>query len=413
MPFSPENLLPGDLIFFMDALGMPTHAAIYYGKREGTHFITHATTGSYDAVMTTRLKPDDFPYEVFRCDDFNLASQAAIRLGMWAKSGTPFSYEKHDQIFEHIEDDAKLGNPKTGSVEQCNLAQSYFTQTAYRYINYAAHPEFPFFTASENLEGFYCSEAIVAAFNTQELINAEAIKTTRELNLPWVTDKTTLPLSEIKSNYNASDAYLDYLNKANSQQEYPFGALTFNAIKDGHYAPAIAAWDFEKYSNIEVFFNDHTFALALDSKLATPRALYTHCQQNTKRWQNLGSMVIEQALPFPQEHLENQKQKWKEYVENLFAMASEKKRELAKKASSAQTEGTQKRLKPSPTEHRRSISDAHAFNAKSLLNPTEQKTATVLYKRGLPIVSPEKPNTPSNTQPASSVRPRAVRKLFG
>lgn len=63
---TPEELQIGDIIFFMDASAIPIHVAIYAGMRHNVHYITHAVTGSYKSIITTRLKSDDFPYKVLQ-----------------------------------------------------------------------------------------------------------------------------------------------------------------------------------------------------------------------------------------------------------------------------------------------------------------------------------------------------------
>lgn len=317
---SPDELLVGDIVFFMNALEQPSHVAIYAGNRAGTHFITHGVSEPYNSIMTTRLKHDDFPYRVFRCTDFNLSMQATCRMLSWVKTGLRFSHEKHESFYSNFTDAYPNCHPKVGGQKQLEAAKKDFEIIFYRYIAMASHPELPFMVNGSQNEGVYCSEAITMAFNMETLLSAEAVHSIDKINANWVTDKTLISPKSIEEKFKPHPNYWTYFERANSPMEYqPYGILPENAVKDGHFPCSLSAWNYERYPSIEQFIKQYPFCLPLDSKISSPWAMMTQMQQVPGLWQDMGQLKVP-VINYRLEDLESQqhKEEWKEYVVQLF-----------------------------------------------------------------------------------------------
>jgi hypothetical protein len=329
---TPDKLQVGDIIFFMDASTIPIHVAIYAGMRNNTHYITHAVTGSYHSIITTRLKSDDFPYKVFRCKDMVLATQSALRMRSWEEHRVPFSIEKHD-LHSVISED-QFGHPKTGGTDQLSLAIQYFAPNYYRYIEYAAHPEMPYFPKGKNMKGMYCSEAITAAFNVQKLLMLNTIKPNMK---GWVSDHTSTAIfsnlfTKLFGNKIISDRYQAYLDSIRSKTPYPYGVMPSNTnLEQAPFLPSLSAWAKEEYSSEEFVDNllkESQFELPLDSVIATPRAMMAHMEKDSEHWENCGELTLE-ITANPLDALETRSPEvWRAHVAKLFAVAEKKQESL-------------------------------------------------------------------------------------
>lgn len=328
--FKADDLQKGDVLFFMESGGASHHVAIYNGKYANTHFITHAVSHPYYTVMTTRLKPEHFPYRVFRPASLALGAQAAARMRIWAEHQVPFSEEKHS-LYETICDMKGTCHPKTGGKAQSELAQKYFAANFYRYIAFAAHPNMPYFPhSSEQTQGMYCSEALAAAFNIQQLLMLHAVKSCKELNTVWVSDNISPTLlkpllKKIPREFKPSTEYFKYLETSRSENEYSFGSLPSNEEQpDENFLPSVFAWRYDKYGRIEKFLESYKgFYLPFDSKLATPWAILTYFEDHPEQWKDLGKLTVE-PTDYPLEKLEENKREWQTYVSKLFADAEQK-----------------------------------------------------------------------------------------
>lgn len=353
---NPADLQIGDIIFFMDANKLPIHVAIYAGLRANTHYITHAVTGKYNSIITTRLKNDDFPYRVFRCHDMALAAQSAIRMRIWEEHRVPFSIEKHD-LFSVLSEDI-FSHPKTGGKDQLAFSREYFARNYYRYIEYASHPSMPYFPNGSQTQGMYCSEAITAAFNIQKLIMLDAINEAKG----WVSDHTTKEifsqlLTKFQGNKTISKRYSDYLESIRSEKPYPYGQLPSNLKLDqAPFLPSTTAWK-NSSCTIEEFVDNYLdtkkFELPLDSILATPGALMSHVENDNENWTHLGELKIDNTTN-PLDNLENTgPEEWRQHIAKLFATADEKRKHIIETYESKDsfkhnwqfTEPTQKPLK--------------------------------------------------------------------
>jgi len=398
---NPNKLRVGDILFFMDALGVPNHVAIYAGFRANTHFITHAVTDPYYSIITTRLKPDDFPYRVFRCKDLGLAAQTAFRMRTWAEHQVPFSLEKHDLHF-NIMDKPGFSHPVTGGEAQRNLAQSLFAANYYRYIEYASHPSMPYFPHPKNTQGMYCSEAITAAINVEKLIALDAVKSTKETH-GWVSDHTSstvldklLALLKIKS---ISKRYRDYLESSRSKDAYqPYGELPSNTkVDEIPFLPSIAAWRSSNCSVeefVDTLLESNRFELPLDSFSATPWAMMSYFQAHAEHWEDMGTLLMPKVR-YPLAKMETDKAAWRSYVQSLFEQAQEKQNSL-RTACSSQLDLLEFEVQTSPVKLRRTRSCAELNDllaqeqeAIDLLTETTKHHSVVM------LTSPTKPKTKS------------------
>lgn len=395
-----EDLQLGDVVFFMDAMGAPHHVAIYNGKFGETHFITHGVSDPYFSVMTTRLKEEYFPYRVFRHKSLALGAQAAARMRVWAEHQVPFSEEKHG-LYETICDMNETCHPVTGGKAQAKLAQKYFAANFYRYIEFAAHPSMPYFPhGGENTQGMYCSEALAAAFNIEQLLMIDAIKSCAELNTVWVSDninpkfmKDVLHL--FPSEFKPTQRYMSYLKSSHSENEYPFGSLPTNENQpEENFLPSVCAWNYQKYGAIEAFVDNYSkFALPLDSKLATPWAILTFFEQHPEHWQDLGKLTVEKKN-YPLEKLEENKKAWQNYVDKLFKEAKEKQGAIRSGRENQDSFEALLKIAPPTPKHKfkrnlscGDLSLAFSSNAKAL----EQLSAKTQVKKIEHIASPKAP----------------------
>ncbi|MCS5712729.1 hypothetical protein [Candidatus Berkiella aquae] len=392
-----SELQIGDILFFMNASGFPDHVAIYAGLRDDTHFITHAVSDPYFSIMTTRLKPDIRPYQVYRCKDTSLALQTATRMRIWAEHQIPFSIEKHD-LHLTLMDLPKLCHPKTGGTEQANLAASSFASHFYRYIEYAAHPQMPEFPHQDKpLEGMFCSEAITAALNVETLKQMNAVKSLAEMEIDWISDRIDSSYikawaSKAPSSQQPSAQYLAYQAGLQAENEYPFGELPSNSQRgsDGPFLPSIAAWRYNYYGPIENFISrylsDEKFVLPLDSKITTPFAMLAYFAQHPNHWLDCGKLDPE-PVEYPLADLELKKQEWIDYVTKLFNDAKEKKEDiLANCLLHPEIPFTFKI--PSPVKRPRSLSVDSTSN--TLLSPSS-RSQIEKYNGVVAYTSPQKP----------------------
>lgn len=411
-----DDLQLGDVIFFMESGGASHHVAIYNGKYADTHFISHAVSDPYFSVMTTRLKPEHFPYRVFRSTNWALGAQAAARMRTWAQHQVPFSEEKH-ALYETICDMNGTCHPKTGGKAQSELAQRYFAANFYRYIAFAAHPNMPYFPhSSEQTQGMYCSEALTAAFNIQQLLMLGAVKSCEELNTVWVSDNINVVLlksllKKIPTEFQPSGEYFKYLEKSHSAQEYPFGDLPSNEQRpEENFLPSVFAWRYEKYGSIEKFIKNYKdFVLPFDSQLASPWAMLTYFENNPTQWKDLGTLTMTPAV-YPLEKLEENKREWQKYVDKLFEEA-EKKQNAIRTAGRSHQDQVESLLKCSPVKPKlkRSLSteDLH----ETLEYHTEELTRIAdltQIKQIQHIASPQKMGKVSLTFSAPSMERRQL-----
>ncbi len=307
-----EQLEIGDIIFDVDYAGVPLHVSIYAGKKDGHHFVTHAVTSKYNSVMMTRLQPDHYPRRIFRCKDATLALNVALRMGRWAYFQIPFSERKHNRHLT-ILDVPGFSHPVTGPEAQCEYAESQFSENFYRYIAYASHPDLPFYP-HQNMDGFYCSEAIVAAFQVETLLMVNAVKPQGNV---WVADKNDgISMAHEPEGYRRYVASMP-VEIMPSQMET---------------APSYQAWQSDLFSeDIQSFAQTSAcFLLKLDSEVAGRAAMFAYFLKHEESWTDCGTMDVEPMDKIPFEDDANQKDKWRNYTSLLFSSASSRRSTILK-----------------------------------------------------------------------------------
>lgn len=318
-----HDLQVGDILFFMDASKQPLHVAIYQGFRADTHFVTHAVTAPYHCIMTTRLKSEPFPYRVFRSNDAALGMLTANRMRMWAENKIPFSQEKHE-LYEEICDD--MCHPKTGGAKQCAYAMQYFPINFYRYIEFSAHPELPYYPHKVDPQGMYCSESLTAAINIESLLVIGAVFSCKEMNVSWVTDSVKPELlyqyiNALPKEKQPHPNYHEYLKTSHSPHEYTLGNLKDNCREENaEFYPSFSAWRYDRYPSIEDFIKYYEHPLPLDSKISTPWAMLHYFENNPQKWTDCGELIVSPII-YPLEKLEANKVAWQDYVSSLFEKA--------------------------------------------------------------------------------------------
>lgn len=316
-----DDLQVGDVIFFVNKENEYNHVAIYSGKRDVTHFITHAVHEPYYSVMTTRLKESDVPYQVYRPKDFKLGLRAAYRMQAWVKYQVSFNPEMH--FFKD-----ELGDAKS----QAEIGEKYFPEKFYRYIEFAAHAQTPFFPNS--VRGMTCSEAVEAAFIIEHLLMIDAVKSYDDLENNWISDNGDQDalgyyFQSLDEDKKPSARYMQYLKDSHSINEYPYGKLpSNNHIDNGTFSPSFTAWNYKNYPSIENFVNIYQgFPLKQDPRISMPAGMLYYFQNHPEHWHNMGLLNVEKKI-YEKEALEKNKNAWREYVNNVFAGAEEKKEKL-------------------------------------------------------------------------------------
>lgn len=384
-----SDLLIGDVIFFMNSLGQPHHVALYAGLRENIHFITHAVSNPYNSMMATRLKESEYPYRIFRCKDFNLAVQAACRMNSWVKSGLRFSHEKTDGIYSNFVDTYPMCHPKIGGNAQAVEGRKNFPLIIYRYIEMASHPKTPFMVNHEQNEGVRCSEALVMAFNIETLLQADAVKSTKQLGVNWISDKTTLEPELIQEKFSPPSEYWSYYEKRNNINEYaPYGVLPENNVKDGYCPCSLLAWNYDLYPYIQEFVKSYPFSLPMDSTIATSWALLTQMIETPNLWEDMGDLNVA-IVNHSVDELEKNKNQWKKYVTDLF---DKRKNEETLFFSQIKSLSETSEFKFSPTKVKgraRAVSESSgdSTNERDMLL---EKKNQVLIHRAYKHTSPEK-----------------------
>ena len=190
----------GDIIFSTDSYGGPEHVAIYNGKREDTHFITHGVKGKYNSIISTRLisndkeEDGDTPYHVFRPATKAFGIAVANRMATWETYNVPFSAEKHE-LYAEIVDRRDCARPGMAGLQaQQQLAEKYFAPNFYHLVEIASHPSNPYFPHQEehNIEGMYCSEAMTTAINVEYLLFKQAVKSCVSFRWARLTSDTAI-----------------------------------------------------------------------------------------------------------------------------------------------------------------------------------------------------------------------------
>lgn len=161
-----NELEMGDIVFFCDTSGMAEHTSMYIAKREGIHYIIHATTQPHRGLMITYLKEADINccYKIVRPKNKELAIEAIGILLTWVEQKVPYANEKKiNSLMDYLDEHQGYQIAHAGRVQEAYAKENYVKNYA-RYIEMAnALP----YIANENgeIKGLGCAESVVSAFN--------------------------------------------------------------------------------------------------------------------------------------------------------------------------------------------------------------------------------------------------------
>jgi hypothetical protein len=327
-----KDLLPGDIVFFLNSLNGADHVGICKNVHNGCAYITHAVKEKYNCLITTKIQPDILPgksYRVFRHNNPDLAYKSAKRISQWAKLAIKYDDRKALKYYS-LEDLAGHAHPKTGISRHLQFTKNEYYKSIYRSIKYASRNNISPVRPKNNnaaARGFICSEAVILAYQSTELADYVIDITKHKTNIPWISDK----YSDINlvNEYSPSPQYLAYrkrLNQVDEFKELPSPDKKIAQEKDQIYYPSIAAWNKEKYGNIEDFFN-HSFtsSIPLDAKTTSSSVLMRQLQLDKINWQDCGYLQVQ-----PYNHSVEQIKQWKESVASIFEQAKTyKKKNIA------------------------------------------------------------------------------------
>ena len=301
-PLRVVDLLPGDLIFFMDSFGKTAeHVAVYAGvKRDGKPYIIHAVTHPHQAVVTTLLKPlEDTPLHVVRNRSLRLALSAHHRMKTWAEVMVPYDTEAAGLIMT-LEDSMPFCHPSTGLEKYHRFAVEMGQKNFYRRIKYAARRMRPVMPAEESIKstgrGFRCAEAAILAYQIEELSDAVADLSGSFSERVWVSDKYAHP--DILKKLGATPEYLAYQASLNGRQTYTVEGrkveVRNKAKTEDHqeFYPSFVAWNFNAYGSIEDYQATMDTCFSIDAKVSSAKVLYYHVMHDIEHWQTLGRLEL-------------------------------------------------------------------------------------------------------------------------
>lgn len=166
-----DNLKMGDIIFYLDTMGMAEHVALYITEKKEIHYIVHATTSPHRGISLTYLREADLGcnYQIVRPLDENLSHVALGIVLQWVEEKIPFASEqKNDALLNAIDEKNGYMLPQAGRIQSAHAKETYTTNYM-RYLDMAnALPSTP--KIGGEVLGLSCSETLVAAFNIALLL---------------------------------------------------------------------------------------------------------------------------------------------------------------------------------------------------------------------------------------------------
>ena len=262
-----DDLKMGDLIFYADTLGQMEHVALYVGHKDHLPYVVHATTGEYKAVMLTRLKQPDHGcfYHVMRpcCQDEVIKATVAILL-RWVEFQVPYKY--HDELNFQLDELCGLEGKKAPKIQESFGKQHFEARFPYYFEIANALPLTPL-DKNGCMEGMFCSEVIIAAFNVAQIVLHAILL--QSMDRPQWALPPTLALSVFIKNLNSP--------------------------------------------------------LPFDAQTTLPAGMHAHCLADTCNWQDCGSLMIESMSDL---ELDKAKPVWREFRQALREDAPVKVQQL-------------------------------------------------------------------------------------
>ncbi len=336
-----NELVPGDLVFSMNALGGADHVGMFAGIGEdGRPYVVHAVSEKYKAVVRTILKPIDTSYVVFRNHNLSLALSASRRIGGWAKLKIPYDFDAANLALDAEDYSGFRGDAKQRLEQYYEYAKSQSIPRFYRRIKYAARRNMPILPSNEQLgssgRGFRCDEVVILSYQVEEIADF-----VRSIGSPdgeslefyqWISDKYAM--LDILDQCKATPEYRAYQNSLLEKDEYLVVQRgKRNDPKHIRFLPSICAWREDLHPSVEKFAESFDTVLPIDSKVSSPSVLLTHVSRDSLHWASLGPVRVESS-PVTEE----EKEQWRNFIAQLFRDADEKQNRAAERIISSARE---------------------------------------------------------------------------
>ncbi|MFZ9595653.1 MAG: hypothetical protein ACO3A2_06195 [Bdellovibrionia bacterium] len=316
-----SSLKIGDLVFYMDSLGKAEHVALFAGfdPEEEIPQVIHAVAEPHFKVISTQLRPSEIPYVIYRNKNRALSLFAYALMESWEAGGVPYD-EKASELMDQFRDHREFAHPVEGTERLYEYARQMSVPNFYRRIKFAARrgasPVLPPDQRMGSMgRGLRCDEAVILAYQIEELADVVLNLFQWASRVPWVSDKylDEEVLNDPSIARFVSQEYRDYLNRLNSKEEYPLveSKKRLNAPHQ-KFHPSIYAWNFEKFGSIEEFAQNFDTSLPLDAKITNPDVLLHHLRQDPQHWVSVGEVLIEPYRNSPERKL-----KWKNHLDEL------------------------------------------------------------------------------------------------
>ena len=301
-PLEVSDLLPGDLIFFMNPSETSAeHVALFSGiKQDGQPYIIHAVAQPHHAVVSTLIKHQPHtPYHVVRNHNMTLALSAHHRMKVWSQVMVPYDLEAATYAMA-IEDSSPFCHPGSGIEDYYRFALEMGKLDFYRRIKYAARRTRPTLPSDDFIKsrgrGFRCAEAAILAFQIEEIAHIVADLSGNYAEKIWVSDKYAHP--GLLQKLGATPEYMNYQERLAGPFNVEFGEdlirIRNHRKTPQHieYYPSFIAWNKESYGSIEDYQKKMDTSFPIDSKVSTANVMYYHVMHDFGHWKNLGTLHI-------------------------------------------------------------------------------------------------------------------------
>ncbi|MDQ2994720.1 MAG: hypothetical protein M3R00_07225 [Pseudomonadota bacterium] len=310
-----DSLNPGDILFSVGEHG-PDHALIYVRpKNDNSHLtVAHADFVKHEKLLKTSLPTGK--YVVWRCNDHNLAAQAARLADNWASYATPYD-SRRLYLGQDVYDELIADSAPTDLTKAMEGARKDFDSIGkYELLKYAARAGSSICRPDEDSEkarGVRCAMFVLICYQTAALLQADLVKPIvgdgqhnwvsnkyhdhakiEESFAPHTPPKSKLPeYARFKRLQNtAIENYKSYVEKIRSREE--FSGFTIKdpdhkLVVEDHalFSSALEAWDF-KNGDIQNFdFKPYlSDALMLEQKTVNPIIFERALSEDQKLWEN-------------------------------------------------------------------------------------------------------------------------------
>ncbi|MCB1827663.1 MAG: hypothetical protein KDH94_04475, partial [Coxiellaceae bacterium] len=346
-----NDLKPGDIMFTLDAHGVPGHAAIWAPTEGSLRPLAHAMNRNGANTMTkTGIMPDK--YVVFRPKDELLAQLAADIANHWCCYNTRYD-ERRLQVGERLygarmRDQASPEAAKKAAYDESRKA---FDQSGrYRMVKYASRRLGPINLPEGigNGRGVWCAMFALLCYQTAAMTKAGLVEPiVGGDKYPWTSDKYTdinllsaygpgkptfFSMKELQHYAQASHQYKQCMQSYSAHVEKTRSINEFENYKHYHehkrcdqshqiYPPSIVAWDFQANGYLSTFDFEKVLStgLMLEQKTIDLDIFMYALAQDTKMWSSPGVVVIE-SKSLSQEERQMNKEEKQFRLDNAFKM---------------------------------------------------------------------------------------------